>query len=118
MTATVVPRMALKVSNVHTALIAAVAYILKIACTKQIYAMLIQAAAFCNAFASPVTCIKTSPPHFVPLLPPAAHRTAFARQQCSQLTQSVVDWFLLNMPATYFKQTTQEVRLEHLQAIR
>jgi hypothetical protein len=42
---------------------------------------------------------------------------------CSQYlnaiaAQAVVDWFLHSMPATYFRQTTQEARLEHLQAIR
>lgn len=31
--------------------------------------------------------------------------------------EAVVDWFLANMPATYFRQTTEDARLEHLQAI-
>jgi glutamate dehydrogenase len=31
--------------------------------------------------------------------------------------EGVVDWFLTNMPATYFRQTSEEARLEHLLAI-
>eukprot|EP00611_Tribonema_gayanum_P024921 TRINITY_DN5581_c0_g1_i1.p1 TRINITY_DN5581_c0_g1~~TRINITY_DN5581_c0_g1_i1.p1 ORF type:complete len:480 (+),score=151.07 TRINITY_DN5581_c0_g1_i1:204-1643(+) len=38
-------------------------------------------------------------------------------QKQQQTYESVVDWFLQNMPATYFRQTSQEARLEHLQAI-
>ncbi|CAN0181734.1 unnamed protein product, partial [Discosporangium mesarthrocarpum] len=38
--------------------------------------------------------------------------------QKQQRTHEVaVDWFLSNMPATYFRQTTEEARLEHLGAI-
>ncbi|CAM9358592.1 unnamed protein product, partial [Phaeothamnion confervicola] len=38
-------------------------------------------------------------------------------QKQQRTYEAVVDWFLSQMPATYFRQTTEEARLEHLQAI-